>query len=395
MNKLSETALSLVGQPMFKIKEKATELARRGRSLIHMELGDPEFPIADNLKKIINEQIKINNTHYTSPWGDLRFREAIKESIQKSFGLRLSLDQIVALPGANSGIYWAIRVIANTGDEVLMPDPGFPSFVAAAKAAGVVPVKYGLIADNGYQINISEIRRLITPRTRLIIVNSPSNPVGSVLGHDALKELYEVAYTNGIYVLSDETYRRMMLDATDAQAPSICDYDSCEVNTMMLSSLSKEYSMSGLRLGYIVAPTDVAKKIALYIETVNSCAPPFLQVAGAEALLGSQKDRKANLAELKRRRDRLVEGLNSVKGIKCNVPMAGMYVFPEVSGSGLSGDEFTERMLEKTGIVSVPGSAFGDNSTENVRFSLNVSLDQIEKVVDLMKCEFGETNEAF
>lgn len=395
MNKLSATALSLVGQPMFKIKEKATELARQGRNLIHMELGDPEFPISYDIKKIINEQIEFNNTHYTSPWGELKFRQSIKESIHKSFGLDLFLDQIVALPGANSGIYWAIRVIANSGDEVLMPDPGFPSFVAAARAAGAVSVKYKLTSDNGYQVNISEITRLITPKTRLIIVNSPSNPVGSVLAPDVLKELYELARTNGIYVLSDETYRRMMLDAPDVYAPSICDHDSCGVNTMMLSSLSKEYSMSGLRLGYIAAPTDVAKKIALYIETVNSCAPPFLQIAGAEALLGKQEDRKANLAELKRRRDKLVEGLNRIKGITCNVPMAGMYVFPDVSGSGLCGDEFAARMLEKTGIVSVPGSAFGDNSKKNVRLSLNVSLDQIDKVVELIKFEFGEKNEAF
>ena len=310
-------------------------------------------------------------------WGFL-FSKSIKEHLKGEFGLSCDYEQVVVTPGANSGIYWVMRCLLNEGDEVLLPDPGFPSFFAAAKAASVEIKRYKLDEENSFIPDVEDMKKLITDRTKLIVLNSPSNPIGSIIPNEILSKIYEFAIEKNIFVLSDDTYRRMGFG--DGNTPSITEFDECRERTIMLGGLSKEYSMSGFRLGYLIGPHKIIEKIGLYIETVNSCVSPFIQLGGVEALVGNQSRRIENLNELKKRRDKMVKGLNEINNISCHMTQGGLYVFPNISKTGLDSNEFFELMLSRAKIACVPGEVFGIYGKGYVRMSLNVNIPMIEKV---------------
>lgn len=381
---LSNVANSLVGQPMFTILSKVQQMEKSGENIVHLELGDPDFDAPQNVIEAVFKAMKEGLTHYSPSMGLPLFREAIQGFLLKEFRLACDYEQVVVTPGANSGIYWVIRCLLNDGEEVLVPDPGFPSFVAAANASLVNAKKYNLLESNNFIPDVDEIKKLITKKTKLIIINSPSNPIGSIIPTDTLLKIYELALENKIYILSDDTYRRMGFDKKQNITPSLTDYDSCRKNTIMLSSLSKEYSMSGFRLGYLIGPSKIIKKIGKYIETVNSCVSPFIQYGGIEALTGNQDKRIQNLLEIKKRRDVMVNSLNSVDKITCHKSQGGLYVFPNIAETGLDGDSFFDLMLSEAKIACVPGKIFGDAGKQNVRMSLNIDGPTIIESISLV-----------
>ena len=379
---LSRTSMRLVGQPMFSILSRVLDIEKTGKEVIHLELGDPDFDAPKNVINAVCKAMVEGMTHYAPSMGLPIFRIAIKDFLEHEFNLLCDYEQIVISPGANSGIYWTMRCLMEEGDEVLLPDPGFPTFTAAAKAVGakIIPVKYE--QSNGFKPDLDKIRASITKRTKLIIINSPSNPIGSILTEKELADIYQLAVEYDIYVLSDDTYRRMNYEG--GNSPSITQFDFCKERTIMLGGFSKEYSMSGFRLGYLVGPEKFIKKVGLYIETVNSCVAPFSQIGGVEALQGSQDYRIKNLAEIKIRRDVMVNGLNKIDNISCHMTKGGLYVFPSVKSTGLTGDQFFELMLEEAGVACVPGSAFGEGGVDHVRLSLNANVPMIKKSLAAM-----------
>jgi len=376
---LSRVAEELVGQPMFGIMQRVIQMENEGYKITHFELGDPDFKAPENVISKVHNAMNNGMTHYAPSSGLPEFREAIKISCNQEFDLITKYEQVVVTPGANSGIYWVMRVLLNEGDEVLLPNPGFPSFFAAAKSTMARIKNYRLCEKNNFIPDIKEINELITDKTKLIVLNSPSNPIGSVIPTEILFKIYKLAEEKNIYILSDDVYRRVSF--SNNYTPSVIDFDSCNRRTIMLGSLSKEYSLTGFRLGYLIGPPEIIKKIGIYIETVNSCVPPFIQMGGVEALLGNQENRNKNLKEIIKRRDVMTSGLNSLKNISCHISQGGLYVFPNISKTGLDCDEFFELILSKAKVACVPGNVFGEFGKNYVRFSLNVDVDIISKSI--------------
>jgi aspartate aminotransferase len=390
---LSRTASRLIGQRMFEILSKTQEIEKTGKRLLHFELGDPDFSAPKNVVQAVYQAMNDGMTHYAPSLGLPIFREAVRDHLEQEFNLHCDHEQVVITPGANSGIYWLMRCLMEEGDEVILPDPGFPSFSAAARAVGarIVPIRLDQV--NNFRPDIEQIRASISNKTRLIILNSPSNPIGSILPESDFIEIYKLAEEFDLFILSDDTYRRMIFG--NSYPHSVTGIDNCKKRTILLSGLSKEYSLSGFRLGYLVGQHDLIKKIGLYIETVVSCVSPFIQMGGVEALRGDQSERLKNLNELKLRRDNMIGGLNRIAELSCQKVEGGLYVFPNVKNTGLSGDEFSELMLEQAGIVCVPGSAFGEAGTDHVRFSLNADCSVIEMCIDKMISVLGDFKNRF
>lgn len=387
-NNISKVATDLVGQPMFTIMKKVLKIEKLGKKINHFELGDPDFEAPKNVVEAIQKAMVDGHTHYSPSSGLPAFREAIKFNLENEFNLKCDYEQIVVTPGANSGIYWTIKCLVNEGEEVLIPDPGFPTFYAAAKASLAKVKRYRLLDSNNFLPDLDEIKNLITDKTRLIIINSPSNPIGSIIPNHILSEIYELAVKKNIYILSDDVYRRLSFNSD--YAPSITSIDECKNITIMLGSLSKEYSMTGFRLGYLVGPKKIIEKIGIYIETVNSCVAPFLQIGGIEALLGSQDYRKEIFIKLKERRNMMVNGLNQISNISCHLSEGGLYVFPKISNTGMDGSKFFELMLNSAKIACVPGVMFGDSGKNHVRMSLNADLNLIQKSLEQIDLSLKE-----
>lgn len=374
--RLASAADNLEGQPMFKVLAKVQELERHGRDIVHFEIGDPDFATPDNIVAAACNSLNNGETHYTSSMGMIEFREAVCEVTRNSRGFTPSIDQVLVTPGANIIIYYAIRCLVNPGDEVIVPDPGFPTYYSAIKFCGAVPVRVPLREENEFRMDPEDVRKLITDKTRLIIINSPQNPTGSVMTIEEIDKIAEIAEEYNVYLYSDEIYARMNLDKKHAfRSPSL--RDSCKERTIVANGFSKAFAMPGWRLGVAIGPEDVIEKMSLLLQTTSSCVSPFTQRAGIEAILGDQTEVTKMMNVYKERRDILVDGLNSVPGIKCIRPGGSFYVFPNITGTGLTSEEFTDLMLTKAGVALLPGTNFGYCGEGFVRLCYAVSKERI------------------
>lgn len=385
MKGLSEVTSRIDGQPMFKYLDRARELEAKGRHLIHMELGEPDFDTPKNVTLAAIKALANGDTHYESSFGMLDFREAIREATERSRGFKPDLNQVLVTPGANIAIYYAIFCLVDPGYEVIVPDPGFPTYYSNIKMCGAVPVRVPLKEENEFRMNPDDIEAAITDKTRLIIINSPQNPTGSVMTTEEIKQIYEIAKKHDIYIYSDEIYARMNYDPVGFSSPSI--YDHCKEHVILSNGFSKAFAMTGWRLGTVIAPPDVVERMAALLQTTSSCVSPFLQRAGIEAIKGSQEAVNQMMEEYKFRRDMLVNGLNKVKGVSCLSPGGAFYVFPNIKGTGKSSDEVVE-LLMNAGVVTLPGHCFGEygegylrlcyaNSRENIQ----IAIDRIQKAL--------------
>lgn len=385
MKGLSEVTSRIDGQPMFKYLDKARELEAKGKHLIHMELGEPDFDTPKNVTFAAIKALANGDTHYESSFGMLDFREAIREATERSRGFKPDLNQVLVTPGANIAIYYAIFCLVDPGYEVIVPDPGFPTYYSNIKMCGAIPVRVPLKEENEFRMNPADIEAAITDKTRLIIINSPQNPTGSVMTTEEIKQIYEIARKHDIYIYSDEIYARMNYDPVGFSSPSI--YDHCKEHVILSNGFSKAFAMTGWRLGTVIAPPDVIERMAALLQTTSSCVSPFLQRAGIEAIKGSQEAVNQMMEEYKFRRDMLVNGLNKVKGVSCLSPGGAFYVFPNIKGTGKTSDEVVE-ILMNAGVVTLPGHCFGEygegylrlcyaNSRENIQ----IAIDRIQKAL--------------
>ena len=385
-NFLSSVSRLLKGQKMFQVKESAAKLEALGINVIHMELGDPDFDAPLKAVSATKRSLEKGETHYCSSWGLQEFRDSININHIKERGFKIKMDQLVVTPGANSGIYFTIRALVNPGEEVLIPDPGFVSFESAVLAAGAKPIRYNLNFKDNFQPSVDEIESLISKCTRLMIINSPSNPAGTAIKDDIYIKISNILSKNNITLLSDDTYCRMKRDYEKNRISPISLADENLGKNIILGGLSKEFSMSGFRLGYLAGPSDFIKKINLYIETVNSCVPIFTQRAGIAALEECKSNLVNNRKILLDRADTFVGIINKSEYINCNYSDIGLYAFPEIICSNITADEIANKLLQDYGIACVPGSAFGELSVNHLRFSMNqpkdVLIDVANKIVE-------------
>jgi len=386
MKSLSKVSSKIDGQPMFKYLDKARALEAQGRHLIHMELGEPDFDTPKNVTFAAIKALAAGDTHYESSFGMLDFREAIRNATERSRGFKPDLNQVLVTPGANIAIYYAIFCLVDPGCEVIVPDPGFPTYYSNIKMCGAVPVRVPLKEENQFRMNPDDIEAAITSKTRLIIINSPQNPTGSVLTTDEIKRIYEIAKKHDIYIYSDEIYARMNYDPVGFSSPSI--YDHCKEHVILSNGFSKAFAMTGWRLGTVIAPAAVIERMAALLQTTSSCVSPFLQRAGIEAITGSQEAVNNMMAEYQQRRDLLVDGLNRIKGVTCVKPGGAFYVFPNIKGTGKTSDQIVEILLD-AGVVTLPGHCFGEHGEGYLRMVYANSRENIQTALDRMQKALG------
>jgi len=381
--RLSDAAHNLRGQPMFKMLARIQELEREGREIIQFEIGDPDFSTPENITNVAIESLVSGEVHYTSSYGLYEFREVVASVTQNSRGFTPHIDQVVITPGANIIIYYAIRCLVNSGDEVIVPDPGFPTYYSVINFCGVKPVRVPLREANNFRMNPQDLRDVITDNTRLIILNSPQNPTGAVLTSEEILEIYQIAEEYDAYIYSDEVYSRMLFENASFCSPSM--YDSCKHRTILANGFSKAFAMTGWRLGAVIAPVDVAEKMSLLLETTSSCVSPFVQRAGIEAAIGDQGGTRAMIREYRKRRDIIVKELNKIPGIKCLMPGGAFYVFPSIVDTGLSSEKFAEFALEEAGVALLPGTNFGQYGEGFIRLCYANSQSNIYRGMARLK----------
>lgn len=380
MKHLSRAALNVEGQPMFRMLDKVQKQERAGCRILHFELGEPNFDTPPNIVEAACHALKNGDTHYTSSMGVYAFREVVQQATQVSRGFKPDIEQILVTPGANAIIYLAVSCLVDPGEEVIVPDPGFSTYYSAIRYCGATPVSVPLHESNQFRLNPDDLRKRITSKTRLIIINSPSNPTGGVMTPEEIDEVARIAEEHDIYLLSDEIYARMVFQGGSRfHTPAL--RDKCRERTIIINGFSKAFAMTGWRLGVAIGPKEVIEKMGLVVQTIVSCVPPFIQQAGIEAIRGDQAAIAAMLSDYQRRRDVLVAGLNDIPGIRCVRPEGALYAFPNISATGMNSEQFADFALDKAGVALLPGNNFGASGAGYVRLCYVNTLENIERAI--------------
>jgi aspartate/methionine/tyrosine aminotransferase len=366
----------------YQVLAQAQELERQGRDIIHLEIGQPDFqtfePICESGRRAITE----GHTRYTPSAGLRELREAIAEHISASKG-SCSPSEVVVGPGAKPGILFPILALVNPGDEVLYPDPGFPSYRADIELAGGVPVAAPLLEQRGFSFDLDFLADHMGDKTKLLILNSPSNPTGGTIPREDLETIAKLAVERDVWVMTDEIYGDLVYD--DQTAPSFWSIEAARHRTILVDGFSKSFAMTGWRLGYAVMPKALADKVALLTMHAVGCTAGFTQVAGVTALEQCRAAVNAQKAIYQARRDRIVGGLNSLPGVSCVKPSGAFYAFPNVTGLGIPSLELARRLLSEAGVACLSGTDFGEHGEGYLRFSYAASLEAIEEAVDRMR----------
>lgn len=383
MKRLSALTAGLVGQPMLEILNIANALTAAGRKIHRFEVGDSDFDAYPHVVAATKNALDAGHTKYVSASGLEPLREAIRDYTATRLGFRPDLEQVVIMP-ANSVIDFVIRCVVDPGDEIIVPDPGFPSYHAVASYMGIKEVAVPL--REGFRLDPGDLEARVTPRTRLIIINTPQNPTGAVMSEEEVRGVAAVAEKHDLYILSDEIYAENIYDGRHF-SPSFADL--CRERTIILSGFSKGHSMSGWRLGYAVGPAEVVGKMSLMFNTIYTCLPPFIQYAGIAALQTDRALMAERMASYRRLRDLMVGRLNEIPGVTCAPPAGAIYAFPDITGTGMSSQEFARFVLEKAGVALSPGNFFGRRGEGFVRFCYLRGEDTIVEACAAMKKALG------
>jgi aspartate aminotransferase len=365
---------ALAGESAFQVLAAANRLEAQGRNVIHFEIGEPDFPTAPHVIEAAKKALDAGQTTYCNSQGLVSLREAIAEYTLAYKSITSKKEQIVVAPGGKPIIFFTICALVNPGDEVIYPNPGFPTYESVIRYVGGVPVPILLEEKNAFRFSTEALRSRISSRTKLLILNSPSNPTGSYLTPPDLEETASAVHARDMFVLSDEIYSRIVYGG---KALSLATFPGMREKTIILDGFSKTYCMTGWRLGYGIMHEELAETVTRLLINANSCTTHFVQSAGLAALRGPQDSVDAMVAEFTRRRDVIVDGLNSIKGITCRKPDGAFYAFPNVSATGLSSTELARSLLEEAGVAVLDGAAFGSGGAGHLRLSYATSMQRI------------------
>jgi aspartate/methionine/tyrosine aminotransferase len=376
--RLAERMRDLGTENAFEAAARARALEATGVDVIHLEIGEPDFDTPANIRAAAKDALDAGWTHYGPALGLPQLREAIAADSSARRGFAVDPANVVVTPGAKPIMHYAITALAGPGDEVIYPDPGFPIYESMASFVGARPVPIPLSEAHDFRLDVDELRSLVTDRTRLIIFNSPANPTGGVLNMTDLEAIAAIAIERDIVVLADEIYGRIIYEGAHH---SIAALPGMAERTIVLDGFSKTFAMTGWRLGYAILPPALVPVFSRLIINSVSCTSAFSQIAAVEALTGPQADVEAMVDEFRTRRDMVVAGLDAIPGIRCRRPHGAFYVFPNVSGTGMTGGEFADRMLYEGGVSVLAGSAFGRVGVDHVRISYANSQANLQRAL--------------
>ncbi|MFO7625305.1 MAG: pyridoxal phosphate-dependent aminotransferase [Anaerolineales bacterium] len=364
----------------YQVLARANQMEAMGREIIHFEIGQPDYATFENVSQAGIDAIRSGKTRYTPPAGMPSLRAAIAADAGSRRGIEVQPDEVVVSPGGKPNLFFPTLALVEPGDEVIYPDPGFPTYEAMIKVAGGVPVAVPLLENNNFSFDLNAFDQLITQRTRLVILNSPSNPTGGVIPLVDLEHIAAQAIKMDSWVMSDEIYARIVYDGLEA--PSIAALPGMRERTIIVDGFSKTYSMTGWRLGYGIMPKDLADRVDLLLTHSIGSTAHFTQFAGLEAVTGSQDMVAVMVAEYQRRRDAIIAGLNGIPGFKCQMPQGAFYAFPNITGTGLKSVELANLILEEAGVALLPGNSFGQYGEGYLRLSYANSIENIHAGLD-------------
>jgi aspartate/methionine/tyrosine aminotransferase len=363
----------------FEVLARAKALEAQGKEIIHLEIGEPDFDTPQYITDAACDALHKGYTHYTPAPGLLELRDAIAQDATKRRGVRFAPENIVVTPGGKPIMFYAIMALVDQGDEVIYPNPGFPIYESMIEFVGGKAVPIQLEETRDFSLDAAKLCELITPRTRMIILNSPQNPTGGVLSRADLEAIASAVRQHpDLVVLSDEIYSRMLYDGEHV---SIASLPGMRDRTIVLDGFSKIYAMTGWRLGYGLFPAELAPAVSRLMTNSNSCTAAFTQMAGVVALTGPQQPSEDMVAEFHRRRDRIVHGLNAITGITCRMPRGAFYAFPNITGTGLTSRQAADLLLSEAGVAVLAGTAFGTFGEGYIRLSYANSVENIEKAL--------------
>jgi len=363
----------------FEVLNKARALEAQGKSIIHLEIGEPDFDTPANVVESAVNALHQGWTHYGPSAGLPELRQTIADYVSRTRGVKVSPEEVVVVPGGKPIIFFSILSLIDEADEVIYPNPGFPIYESMIRYVGGRAIPIHLREDRDFSLDVDELAAIITDHTKLIILNSPHNPTGGVMPRRDIEQVAEVIGDRNILVLSDEIYSRLLFEGEHF---SILSVPGMQERTILLDGFSKTYAMTGWRMGYGVMRADLATHITRLMTNSNSCTASFTQIAGIEALRGDQSSVDQMCAEFKRRRDVFVAGLNQIKGFSCRMPKGAFYVFPNITKTGWKSKPLADALLEQAGVAALSGTAFGEFGEGYLRFSVANSLENLQQALD-------------
>lgn len=388
--RIADRMSSLGTEGAFEVLARARALEAQGRDIVHLEIGEPDYATPDNIMEAAYAAMRNGATHYTPAAGIMEAREAVASYVQRWTGAPAQAQQVILAPGSKNILHFALLCLAEPGDEVIYPDPGYPIYQSLTEFVGARPVPLPIRESNDFRLDVDELRSLVTDRTRMLIVNSPANPTGGALTRADCQAIAELAIERDLVILSDEIYGRLVYDGRHESLYSIPEIQD---RTILMDGVSKAWAMCGWRLGWGVMPVELAERFAKLMINTSSCAAAFTQMAVIEACGAPESDRAVDTmrAEFKRRRDLLVEGLNRIPGVRCHRPGGAFYVFPNIEGTGWDERALADSLLTEAGVACLWGTAFGAHGKGYLRFSYANSVENLQRALERFQAHLAAT----
>jgi aspartate aminotransferase len=377
-NGLADSLGRLGTETAFEVLARAKALEASGRRVIHLEIGEPDFTTPGHIIEAAVKAFRDGETHYCPAPGIPALREACAEHLSRHRGLPIEASRVVVTPGAKPFLFFGVLATCNPGDEVIYPNPGFPIYESVIDFAGATPVPLPLVEERGFAFSAEDLADRLTPKTKMVILNSPANPTGGIVERELNVEIAKLLADHDCWILTDEVYSEMLYDATH---DTIASHEGLLDRTILLDGFSKTFAMTGWRLGYAALPEPLVEPIVRLLINSVSCTAPAIQLAGVAALTGPRDEVNAMLAEFRRRRDAIVTGLNELPGVSCVMPRGAFYAFPNITGTGIGSKELADRLLSEAGVAVLAGTAFGAYGDGYLRFSYANSLENIHEAL--------------
>ena len=378
---LADSLERLGTETAFSVLARARELEREGREVIHLEIGEPDFDTPLHIREAAAAALRAGETHYCPSAGIPELREEAARYLSTSRSVSVDPANVLVGTGAKPFLFFTILATCNPGDEVVYPDPGFPIYESAIRWAGATPVTLPLLEERDFAFDIADLESRLSPRTKLVILNSPQNPTGGALSPEETETAAALLADSGAWVLSDEVYSQMVYDGEFA---SVASHPGLLERTILLDGLSKTYAMTGWRCGFAAVPEPLVDPLVRFFVNSTSCVPPFVQLAGVAALSGPQDEPRAMVEEFRARRELVVAGLNELPGVSCRVPRGAFYAFPNVAEVPVDADVLADRLLQEAGLAVLAGSAFGRIGADNLRISYANSRENLARALERM-----------